>query len=121
MDVLVLTIFLCLTVEAAHADQEEFQRRADVILVYGKEKTLNARDRLNTRLHNVGTDRRSNRRLIKYTSITTNEECVLKRFDKRSAPVTRCEELTRQRCTSGILSYYKVDGSGKRLMVCRKI
>ena len=78
------------------------ETRARYIQLMGKLKPLNTRDRLTTRLNYVGANLKSTKNLIIYSSITTNEECVLKRFDQVEE---RCEELARRVCRQGSSTY----------------
>ena len=64
----------------------------------GRLKPLTTRDRLTTRLNYIGANLNSRKNIIVYSSITTNEECVLKRFDQLEE---RCEDLGRQVCQKG--------------------
>lgn len=89
------------------ADASHGQRRAHEIMVYGKEHPLNTRDRLNTRFHTVGTHRGSTPGLIRYTSISSGQECVIRRFIKQLPPVTRCEIITRKLCNQEQVLLYK--------------
>lgn len=77
------------------------EERALHIQLNGEQKELNARDRLNTRLRSIGTHHESRSDLIFYTSITTNEECVLRRVIDSMPVEERCENLTRTICQKG--------------------
>ena len=77
---------------------QDLETRARYIQLMGILKPLNTRDRLTTRLNYIGANLKSTKNLILYSSITSNEECVLKRFDQVEE---RCEELDRQVCKQG--------------------
>lgn len=77
------------------------EERALLIQLDGEEKELNARDMLNTRLSSIGTHPDSGDGLIFYSSITTNEECVLKKVKSSSPIEERCENLSREVCKKG--------------------
>ena len=86
---------------------QDLETRARYIQLMGILKPLNTRDRLTTRLNYIGANLKSTKNLILYSSITSNEECVLKRFDQVEE---RCEELDRQVCKQGcttIFIFYK--------------
>ena len=91
---------------------DELQTRANFIQLMGRLKPLTTRDRLTTRLNYIGANLNSRKNIIVYSSITTNEECVLKRFDQLEE---RCEDLGRQVCKKGkirtvlvILDHYHI-------------
>ena len=77
---------------------QDLETRARYIQLMGILKPLNTRDRLTTRLNYIGANLKSTKNLILYSSITSNEECVLKRFDQVEE---RCEELDRRVCKQG--------------------
>ena len=79
---------------------DDLETRANFIQLMGRLKPLNTRDRLTTRLNYIGASLNSRRNIIVYSSITTKEECVLKRFDQFEE---RCEDLGRQVCKKGIV------------------
>ncbi len=56
---------LVLTFSLVVCQRQKHLERARNIVIFGKEKPLNARDRLNTRLHSVGTHRGSQAHLIR--------------------------------------------------------
>ena len=77
---------------------EQIEKRADKIQLYGVPKPLSGRDKLHIRLGNIGVSQSSQSGLIKYTSILSNEECLLKRFDKFEEI---CETIQRSKCKPG--------------------
>lgn len=71
------------------------EERAELIKIVGKQKRLNNRDRLNIRFSQVGTHLGTKENIIIYSSITTNEECVLERFDDVEK---LCQDIPRLKC-----------------------
>ena len=71
---------------------EQVETRAQKIQSQGIPKSLSSRDRLRTNLLS------SRPALIVYTSIFSNEECLLKRYDEFEEI---CETIQRTKCNSG--------------------
>ena len=80
------------------SSSSSLERRARLIQLHGRPKAFNTRDRLTTRLISVGTHPQSRKDKIIYTSIASNEECLLKKFEKREE---RCEVLPKKECNEG--------------------
>ena len=74
---------------------ELIETRAQKIQSHGIPKSLSSRDRLHTTLRSPGSSQPS---LIVYTSILSNEECLLKRYDEFEEI---CETIQRTKCDSG--------------------
>ena len=78
---------------------QQIEERAMKIQLNGIPVQLDSRDRLHARLSNVGGGNLSSQSgLIIYTSITSNRECLLKRFDEIEET---CETFQRKKCKSG--------------------
>ena len=74
---------------------EQIETRAQKIQSHGIPKSLSSRDRLHTTLRSPGSSQPG---LIIYTSIISNEECLLKRYDEFEEI---CETIQRTKCDSG--------------------
>ena len=74
---------------------ELIETRAQKIQSHGIPKSLSSRDKLHTTLRSPGSSQPS---LIVYTSILSNEECLLKRYDEFEEI---CETIQRTTCDSG--------------------
>ena len=74
---------------------QQIETRAKKIQSFGAPRSLSGRDRLHTHLGNLGSNQAD---LIIYTSILTNEECLLKRYDETEKV---CETIQRTTCNDG--------------------
>ena len=78
---------------------QQIEERAMKIQLHGVPVELDSRDKLHARLINVGGGNLSSQSgLIIYTSITSNQECLLKRFEEIEEI---CETFQRTKCKSG--------------------
>ena len=73
---------------------EQIETRAQKIQSHGIPKSLSSWDRFHITLRSPG----SSQPLVVYTSINSNEECLLKRYDEFEEI---CETIQRTKCDSG--------------------
>ena len=74
------------------------ENRADKIQLFGTQRPLSSRDHLHVRFSNIGINPSSGSGHIIYTSILSNEECLLKRFSEYEEV---CETFQRNKCKPG--------------------